>query len=137
MKVTKTSVARCKRLLTALHTLTFPNDAVPGWSTKGIAWLVHKGEDPVAFLYAEPQSDGSWYFSRVGVLASARGIGLQSRLMNYLETWASEEEIPTLVSTTYENPPSANNFVRRQWLTYTPAHPWGVAGTMYWFKKLT
>lgn len=136
MKITKTAVSRCRRVLSALHTLTFPNDVMPRWRTDGAAWIVHDGEDPVAFLYAEPCSDGSWYFSRVGVMPVARGRGLQGELMARFEAWAKANKVPTLISTTYENPPSANNFVRRRWLTYAPAFPWGCAGTVYWFKDL-
>jgi hypothetical protein len=39
-----------------------------------------------------------------------------------------------LVSTTYLNPASANNFVREKWLTYLPAYPWGSPNTIYWRK---
>lgn len=132
MRIRRVDVAAHRAVLSALHTLTFPADEEPAWRSDGAAWLIYDGEDPVAFLYAEPCADGSWYFSRVGVMPAARGLGLQSTLMQRLETWARGAGVPTLVSTTYENPPSANSFVRRRWRTYAPAHPWGVPGTVYW-----
>jgi len=134
--IAKTPVARCRRILTALHTLTFPADPMPKWKTDGAAWIVHDGEDPVAFFYAEPCADGSWYFSRVGVMPAARGRGLQQELMRLFEEWARKAKVPVLVSTTYQNPASANNFVRRQWMTYLPATPWGAPDTIYWRKDL-
>jgi GNAT superfamily N-acetyltransferase len=120
----------------AIHTLTFPADELPRWRSDGAAWVAYDGEDAVGFLYAEPQLDGSWYFSRVGVMPQARGKGLQRVLMQRLEGWAKRQGIKTLVSTTYQNPASANNFVREQWLTYLPATPWGALDTIYWWKAL-
>jgi GNAT superfamily N-acetyltransferase len=138
MKIVKKAISRCKRVLTAIHTLTFPADDVPRWKAEGVAWVAYDGDedDAVAFLYAEPTLDGSWYFSRVGVLPAARGKGLQREFMRRLEGWAKREGITTLVSTTYLNPASANNFVREQWMTYLPAFPWGAADTIYWRKDL-
>lgn len=136
MNVRKVAVAHNRRLLTALHTLVFPADHCPRWRADGVAWIVHDGEDPVAFLYAEPASE-CWYFSRVGVMPAARGKGLQGELMARLEAWARREKVPSLISTTYQNPASANNFVRRQWMTYIPAFPWGSPDTIYWWKDLS
>jgi GNAT superfamily N-acetyltransferase len=102
-----------------------------------VAWIARDGDedDAVAFLYAEPTGDGeSWYFSRVGVLPNARGQGLQRQFMQRLEGWARREGIKTLISTTYLNPASANNFVREQWMTYMPHFPWGERDTIYWRK---
>lgn len=135
-EIRKVPVSRCKRVMGAIHTLTFPADELPRWRSDGAAWVAYDGEDAVGFLYAEPQLDGSWYFSRVGVMPQARGKGLQRVLMQRLEGWAKRQGIKTLVSTTYQNPASANNFVREQWLTYLPATPWGALDTIYWWKAL-
>jgi GNAT superfamily N-acetyltransferase len=131
MRTVAKSIHECHQILTALHTLTFPGDSCPPWQDSGRAWITYHDGEPVAFLYAEPLSD-SWYFSRVGVLASARGHGLQRKLMARMER---DLRGSIIVSTTYQNPPSANNFVRRQWLTYLPTAPWGAADTIYWFKS--
>lgn len=134
MKITKVSVARYRKVLTALHTLTFPGDSAPRWRADGVAWLVHANDEPVAFLYAEPLDANHWYFSRVGVMPTARGQKLQNELMAKLELWAAREGIASLVSSTYLNPASANNFVRRQWMTYLPQYAWGADNTIYWRK---
>lgn len=133
MKARRVPVADCSAILTALHTLVFPSDHMPTWHASGLSWLVYDGDDPVAFLYAEPVSDDMWYFSRVGVMPGARGRGLQGRLMALMEKALRGHLI---VSSTYENPPSANRFVERRWKTYMPAGPWGAAGTIYWYKDL-
>lgn len=137
MKHAKVNIERNRKLLTALHILTFPSDASPNWKISGMAWITKDDNDePVGFLYAEPMADGSLYFSRVGVMPAARGRGIQRALMLRMYARAKREGYKTIVSTTYQNPPSANNFVREQWMTYLPAAPWGASDTIYWYKEL-
>lgn len=133
MKTKRVAVDATSQVLAALHTLTFPGDAAPAWREDGLAWITYDGEDPVAFLYAEPITDELWYFSRVGVMPAARGRGLQGKLMALMERALAGTAV---VSTTYENPASANRFVARRWKTYIPAYRWGAAGTIYWYKDL-
>ncbi len=139
MRVARATLPRDLKVLKAMNTLTFPADSEPNW--KGInplAWIVYDGEDPVAFLYAHAFANEPhvMYFSRVGVMPAARGKGLQRHLMKLLVTGAKRAGIKTLISTTYVNPPSANNFVREQWMTYNPESPWGCSDTIYWRKEL-
>lgn len=131
MRTTRVEIGPSIPVLSALHTLTFPGDEEPKWNLFGRAWIVRDGPDPVAFLYADPQADESWYFSRVGVMPAARGKGLQRKLMRLMQRELADK---VLVSTTYRNPASANNFVREQWMTYLPAEPWGSPDTIYWRK---
>lgn len=131
MKTRRVSVAAAREVLSALHTLTFPGDEQPGWREDGLAWITYDEGEPVAFLYAEQMADDSWYFSRVGVMPAARGRGLQRKLMRLMQRALKGER---LISTTYRNPASANNFVREQWLTFLPANPWGAPDTIYWYK---
>jgi GNAT superfamily N-acetyltransferase len=133
LRIRRVSVEAAVPVLAALHTLTFPVDEAPAWQPSGASWVAYSGPDPVAFLYAEALSPTLWYFSRVGVLPSMRGKGLQARLMDHLERACRGT---MLVSTTYENPASANRFVARRWKTYIPVHRWGAAGTIYWYKDL-
>ncbi len=129
MRTRRVEVLREHATLVALHTLTFPGDEQPEWNPDGVAWITYDGADPVAFLYAEPMLDESWYFSRVGVMPAARGQRLQRKLMRLMQLRLADK---VLVSTTYRNPASANNFVREQWMTYLPAAPWGSPDTIYW-----
>lgn len=131
MNTRKVQVWTSLEVLRALHTLTFPADEQPSWVASGLAWITYDQGEPVAFLYAEPQSDRSWYFSRVGVMPAARGQGLQRKLMRLMQRALKDK---VLFSTTYQNPASANNFVREQWMTYLPVDPWGCPDTIYWRK---
>lgn len=131
MRTQRVSVKTHGDVLTALHTLTFPSDEQPDWREDGLAWITYDQGEPVAFLYTEQMTDGSWYFSRVGVMPAARGKGLQRKLMRLMERTLAGKK---LISTTYLNPASANNFVRMGWLTFLPAHRWGAPDTIYWYK---
>jgi len=133
MRTREVDITTEKVTLQALHTLTFPNDEQPSWMPAGRAWITFDKLEPVAFLYAAPQPDGSWYFARVGVLSGYRGRGLQRKLMQRMEKALRGNVI---VSTTYDNPASANNFVALRWKTYLPATRWGAPGTVYWFKEV-
>lgn len=135
MRTRAVNIDTARETLKALHTLTFPGDEQPAWKSAGRAWVTYDGADPVAFIYVEPCAD-SWYFSRVGVMPAARGRGLQRKLMQLMQRALSKAGVRTLVSTTFRNPPSANNFVREQWMTYLPAEPWGAPDTIYWRKDL-
>lgn len=129
MRTSRVDIIKMRDTLAALHTLTLPGDYQPSWNPKGMAWITWHDGEPVAFLFVEPCADQSWYFSRVGVMPAARGQGLQRKLMR-LMCRALVDKV--LVSTTYRNPPSANNFIREQWMTYLPAEPWGSPDTIYW-----
>lgn len=131
MRTQRVSVKDRRDVLTALHTLTFPSDEQPDWQEQGLAWITYDQGEPVAFLYAEQMPDKSWYFSRVGVMPAARGKGLQRKLMRLMEKALAGQK---LISTTYLNPASANNFVRMGWLTFLPAYRWGAPDTIYWYK---
>ena len=133
LRIQKVTVKAQRATLEALHTLTFPSDEQPQWDRDGLALLVYDAGEPVAFLYATEEEDGAWYFSRVGVMFSHRGQGLQRKLMRRMY---KELKGRKLISTTYYNPTSANNFVREQWLTWLPAKPWGCPDTIYWYKQL-
>jgi GNAT superfamily N-acetyltransferase len=121
-------------LLRKLHAETFPSDAEPDFS-HGRWWVAHLDGAPVAFVGAEPVDDDHVYLSRVGVLEGHRGHGLQRHLMLIAEAAYSDSHT-TMVSTTYDNPPSANNFIRLGYMTYEPATRWGAEGTCYWIKPL-
>jgi ribosomal protein S18 acetylase RimI-like enzyme len=131
MKIKKIAVARSLDALTWLHGQTMSADEVPNWDVLGRAWVALSDTGTLAgFLYCEPQP-GCWYFSRVGVLPAFRGQGLQRKLMRRMQRSLKTE---TIISTTYQNPSSANNFVREQWMTYCPRSPWGASDTIYWYK---
>jgi hypothetical protein len=57
--------------------------------------------------------------------------------MRAIEREARRTYRSAVISTTYSNPPSANNFIRLGYRMYSPQAPWGCDGTCYWIKPLT
>lgn len=121
-------------VLRGLHAATFPSDEMPDFCL-GRWWVAYHGDEPVAFVGVEPVDEQHAYLSRVGVLEGHRGRGLQRTLMQLAECHTFPTH-PVMVSTTYDNPPSANNFIRLGYMTYEPTTRWGAEGTCYWIKSL-
>lgn len=121
-----------------LQAVTLPGDPVVD-PADGHWWIAREDDVPVA--YAGLQDLASWpgsaYVARVGVIPKYRGLGLQRLLIAALERKAKALGYARLVTTTYLNPISANNFIRRGFVTYEPALHWGAEGTIYWLKELT
>lgn len=124
--------------LRALHSLTLPGDVHEDY-TQGTWWLAYDQGEPVAF--AGMRQARTWstaaYLCRAGVLASHRGQGLQRRLIRARVAEARRAGFKQVITTTFENPASANNLIREGFLTYLPQTPWGADGTVYWLKGLT
>lgn len=123
--------------LEEMHALCLPSDVQEDY-LQGRWWVAFDSAGaPVAFAGAiavEPDKD-LLYLSRVGVLPEARGRGLQRRLMRVIER-AHRPHHSAVVSTTFDNPPSANNFIRLGYVLYEPGTRWGAEGTCYWIKSL-
>lgn len=126
------------KTLEALHTLCLPADEQEDYSA-GHWWIVYYDGEPVAFagMREAPSFPGAVYFSRVGVLPAHRGKGLQARCMAAIHRKAKALGYETVISTTFDNPASANNFIRCGYRMYLPALPWGAVGTCYWRRDLT
>lgn len=120
-----------------LHLHCFPSDAMPDWGA-GSWWITWEDKKPIAFVGVEPVESwpGSVYISRVGVVQQHRGKGLQAFLISRVEK-AAKGLYDRIITTTYENPHSANNFIRRGFKTYMPQTMWGAPGTIYWIKEIT
>ena len=116
---------------------TFPNDEKVS-ADEGFWWFAYDGKTVVGFCGMTHVE--SWpytgYISRVGVLPSHRGKGLQRRLMRACERKARDLGWGRLISSTYNNPPSTNNFILLGYKAYEPTIRWGADGTNYWIKEL-
>lgn len=134
MKTTQADLGKHLDKLVWLHRHCFPSDVMPEWSD-GSWWITWEDGKPIAFIGVEPVK--SWkeslYISRVGVVQEHQGKGLQRLLMNKV-CKAAQGLYSFVISSTYENPASANNFIRCGFKTYLPQYPWGAAGTIYWIK---
>lgn len=123
--------------LLALQMTVFPEDTEV-YPKAGWWWLVSDGEEPVAFaaLRTVPSWPGAGYLARCGVVKSHRGRGLQRLLLKARERKARELGMKRLITTTLDNPVSANNLIRSGFLTYLPSTRWGCPDTIYWLKEL-
>lgn len=124
-------------LLLFLQQRIFPSDPVLDPAV-GFWWTVRHGDEAVAFaaLREVPSWPGSGYMARCGVLKDYRGHGLQRRLLTVRERMARRLGMERVISTTYNNPASANNLIARGYRTYEPVTRWGAKETIYWLKNL-
>lgn len=115
----------------------FPVDVVEP-PTEGTWWLVYFDGEPVGFAGMKPaRTDrNAVYLSRSGVLPGHRGKGLQKRLIRARLAEAKRQGRTRAITTTFENPPSANNLIATGFRQYSPAEPWGPDGTAYWTRSI-
>ena len=101
-------------------------------------WLVWEGEEPVAFAGGRVVSEvGFYYLCRVGVVPSARGLGLQRRLIRVRVNQARKQGLQEVITdTTASNLPSANNLIREGFTLYLPSYQWAGADGLYWRRPL-
>lgn len=100
-------------------------------------WIVTHNATPCAFAGLQPSTyyPGFDYFSRVGVMASFRGNGLQRRLMRALELASRRHKSRGIITDcTNDNVASANNILRSGYSIYWPEHPWALPNAIYWRK---
>lgn len=123
--------------LLALQMEVFPCDDEM-YPRDGWWWVVRDGDRPVAFatLRVVPSWRGSGYLARCGVLKSHRGRGLQLQLLRARQRKAKELGMVRLITTTLDNPISANNLIKAGFRTYLPEVRWGSENTIYWRKDL-
>jgi GNAT superfamily N-acetyltransferase len=139
MRIARANTARQEvaAALTWLQSHLFPSDPALDVHT-GHWWIAREDGAPVAFAALLPVS--SWsetgYMARCGVLPAFRGQGLQRKLLAHREAYARRLGMLRVITTTYDNPASANNLIRSGYLTYRPQQKWGAANTIYWLKTL-
>lgn len=132
-----TSKSEVQAAIHWLQTQCFPSDELLDPVT-GHWWLVRDGVVPVAFaaLREVPSWEATGYMARCGVIQGYRGKGLQKQLLRIRERKAASLGMVRVITTTYNNPPSANNLIKRHFLTYLPTTKWGATDTIYWVKNL-
>ncbi|WP_368408593.1 GNAT family N-acetyltransferase [Caldimonas mangrovi] len=111
----------------------------PAPTSLGWWWVASEGGNPVGFAGLWPSSRWSdaGYLSRSGVLPSARGRGLQKRLIRVREKKARELGWRWLITDTYRNPPSANSLIACGFRMFHPSKPWAADGACYWRKQIS
>jgi GNAT superfamily N-acetyltransferase len=124
--------------LTELHRLTFFDSARIPEFDHGHWWLAFRQALPIAFAGVVPSTHAynAGYFTRVGVVRTHYGQGLQLRLMRAMESRVRRNGWGFVVSDTTDNVASANNFIRAGYRLYRPQHPWAWPNTLYWRKSI-
>ena len=98
-------------------------------------WVALDGKIPVGYACVrESKVRPGWgYHSRVGVVNTHRGKGLQRRLTRVLVSFAKRERMYGLITDTAKyNVVSSNNLIECGFRLYRPADPWSFESALYW-----
>ena len=105
---------------------------------EGWWWIAYDGGNPVGFAVLCPSV--RWcdcgYLSRAGVIPSARGKGLQKKLIRARMRKARSVGYRWLVSDTTDNPASSNSLIATGFKLFNPSQPWAYRRSLYWRLKL-
>jgi len=126
-----------KELLLSMQKKILPYDK-PFDVSEGNWWIAYQDGIPIGFAGLVPSARwaDTGYLCRAGVICSARGRGVQKRLIRVRQTFAKKIGWEYLITSTYDNPPSSNSLISCGFKLYEPLHPWGAKGTLYFRKKL-
>lgn len=125
-----------RETLKRLQDECFPDDTKER-TTRGHWWIAYHGMEPVGFagirdIKGEPDVG---IFTRAGVIKAYQGRGLQRRLIRARLRKARRLGWTTVLTSTYDNPISANNLITCGFRMYDPGYHWMCAGTLYWKYK--
>lgn len=112
-------------LVKDLHKKLFPDDVWVG--DHHTFWVVRDSSyDPVGFASAVHRPDlGYVFLSRAGVDASARGAGMQKRLIRVRIAWAKKRGVRRIITyTSPKNYPSICSLLSTGFRFYTPKVPY-------------
>jgi GNAT superfamily N-acetyltransferase len=104
-------------------------------------WVAREATTGVMVAFAGAtywDPDRCFYLCRAGVLPSARGHGLQRRMIRARVSHARTKKAHGVYTyTTADNHRSANNLIACGFRVWAPAHPWAGNNVIYWWKGLT
>lgn len=122
--------------VTALDARCFPYDA--RYPLAGASWWLAEGPDgAVGYAGAKLwELDGHVFLCRAGVVAGARGLGLQKRLIRARVAWAKRLGAKGCYTYTRDNPASANSLISCEFKTFEPLYRWGGNDAVYWYRGL-
>ena len=111
------------------------------WKSNGEYWIAEDRTSGAIVAYAGLVRSGRYsnvvYFNAAGVIESARGKGIQRRLIRARLRWAKNHGSDWAVTdTTCDNIPSMRNLQACGFRPYWPTHCWRVPGAVYWSRKL-
>lgn len=129
-------LGRWQDILGILQAECLPADVPYPYKDRDLWWVATDDGEPVGFAVVSPLSHGLWYMSRAGVVPSARGHGLQKRLIRVrLRAARSAGAAMVITDCTAANVASANSLIACGLRPYTPAHKWALPDSIYWRTK--
>lgn len=127
-----------RSMLDGLDLKCFPEDE-PYEKDGCYWWVAFDGPEPVAFAGLKPltgQNGGLAFLCRAGVLRSARGQGLQKRLIRVRLARARAAGLSQVLTYTHPlNFESASNLLKCGMRFHEPPFEWGCKGAMYFSKS--
>lgn len=125
-------------LLDYLQLACLPGDDPCPYKDGDCWWIAFADELPVAFAAVRPTgTPGVWYLCRAGVIPTARGQGLQKRLIRVRLLAAKAAGASAVVTDTRPNNcASSNSLIAAGFRTYNPATRWACDDSIYWRKEL-
>lgn len=140
IRLVDTSLRRVADDIQRMHTDCFPK--LPSYNELHGDWWIAYDPMPVAFagLQASVRTEGAGYLCRAGVLAHARGRGLQRRLIKVRVREAQAKGWVQLFSDTDPvNAHSMNNLIECGFRAFRPSAMWSSRGAewCYWRKFIS
>ena len=123
--------------LSALQKKCLPIDK-PYDTTHGYWWIASKDGLDIGFaglIHSHWWSDCG-YLIRCGVLPDHRGQGLQKKFIRIRIRQAKALKMNWIITSTYDNPASANSLISCGFKMFDPTNPWMTKHTSYWRLKL-
>jgi GNAT superfamily N-acetyltransferase len=123
--------------LSALQKKCLPYDK-PYDTTHGYWWIATSNGVDCGFaglVYSSRWSDCG-YLIRAGVVPNYRGRGLQKKFIRVRIRQAKTLKMNWLITSTYDNPASANSLISCGFKMFNPSQPWMARHTSYWRLKL-
>lgn len=133
--IRRAQLPRDASVLTGLQYLCLPYDEPMTYRESDAWWIAYEDGAPVAFagIRRTRAQESVWYLCRAGVLPSARGQGLQRRLIAKRVAWARAQGAAAVVTDcTPTNYASANSLIRAGFKLYRPGYAWAMPHSMYW-----
>lgn len=123
--------------LSVLQKKCLPNDK-PYDTTSGYWWIAIKNGVDIGFagLVHSSRWTDCCNLVRAGVVPDHRGQGLQKKFIRVRIRQAKALKMNWIVTSTYDNPASANSLIACGFKMFDPSVPWMTRHTSYWRLKL-